>query len=468
MPRRYDAQREQDLTAQLADLDTRIDSERTRLGEEHQTRTENNTWDENSSTAYLTASANLRNDEQRRFQVKSELDDLLFTKPDDRGPKAGEPGTVERALRGGMSAVGEDVLEESKNMLTSRSLMATNPGDGPGLALQHFESPRQALFAQRRRDAFGAVQSDGSSGSNMIDTQTAPTIVDTLAEYGGALEACSRVSSALSTPLRIPQVSAESQMGVCLSSQNTTATELQTPDPTYAELTNYTFHSRWIEITNEMIEDTGFDLVHWVFTQLQRRLGRIMNQKFTVGTGSNEPLGFMHAPLEFTAAGQTAIVFPDEMTDLEYNMDHAFLDGEKGPGGLPAGSGVQTRDGMVGYTFHRKTEGYLRKAKTTEGIPLWQPNIQGGAHDMINGWPYVVNNDIANIAAGNKSVCFGNFGYHCIRMHDTIALWNFFDSGTASRNVRRLIGYTRADAANLVALNSNSKYPSLVALKQAA
>ena len=193
-----------------------------------------------------------------------------------------------------------------------------------------------------------------------------------------------------------------------------------------------------------------------------------MNEKFTVGSGTNEPNGFMTSPTELTAASATGITFPDEFFDLEYAIDEAYLIGEKGTGGLPSGSGWANRDGIIGFTFNRATEGILRKAKDTDGRPLWQPSITAGKPDMINGYPYVTNNDIATVATGAKTVAFGNFGNHKIRLQDSIALWNFWDSGTAMSNSRRLIGFSRADADNvMMPIGSPARWPSHAALKQA-
>ena len=397
---------------------------------------------------------------------------MRFHKPaETKAEEGSQHDVLDRTLRRGRNGLSDEEAKGIADSIEAYGMAALDPAPGQtaGIMVKQGVSHQQALHRRQvGLNRFGAVQSDGNSGQNFIDTETLPTVVDTLAQYGGALQVCGRLASSSTRPMRIPQENAATQMGVCLSAQNTAATESQTPNPTFVEFGMHTFHSGWVDITNEMIEDSGFDIVGWVLVQLQRRIGRIMNQKFTVGTGTNEPTGFMQAPTQMDVTGSTSLSFPDDLIDLEYTIDEAYLIGEKGPHGLPNGSGFANRDGMIGFTFNRATEGYFRKAKDSDGRPLWRPNIQEGVPDMINGWPYVTNNDIAKIASGAKTVVFGNLGNHKIRMQDSIALWNFWDSGTATHNVRRLIGYSRADSNNIQAkIGSPSRWPSHATIVQA-
>lgn len=471
----YDPKREAELVATVAETET-AENELREAMQAMQDGTPDDGWSESKAALYMVKNADLRNLTDKRGRAETALANLRMIKPVETKPYEGsETDMIERVLRKGRAGLSEDEIKSMEEKIEALDLADNDPkpGETGGIVFESGMSIEQA----RRQRAIGighnggprlaAVTSDTNSGSNFIDTDTLPQVVDTLAQFGGALRVCGRLSSSRSGPIRIPQEDASSQKGVMVATQGTAATESQTPNPGFVTFDNYTFNSGWVEITNEMISDSGFDIVGWVLLQLQRRIGRIMNEKFTKGTGTNEPAGFLSAAMEFGAAGASAIVFPDELLDLEYEVDEAFLDGfEKGPGGL-SGVGMGNRDGMIGFTFNRKTEGYLRKAKDSDGRPLWQPGITAGVPSMINGWPYETNNDIDTIATGKKTVVFGNLGNHKIRLTNSIALYNFWDSGTAMRNSRRVVGFARADADNIVAKNSASKWPGHVALVQA-
>ena len=50
----------------------------------------------------------------------------------------------------------------------------------------------------------------------------------------------------------------------------------------------------------------------------------------------------------------------------------------------------------------------LRKLKDGQNRPLWEPSLQAGVADQIAGYGYVINNDMPTLAAGSKSLLFGN------------------------------------------------------------
>ena len=469
MARLYDATREAELVATIAEKTEKELSIREQMNA-MQEATPDSGWDDATTNRYVALNTDLSRVETERERAQNSLDTMLFYKPKETAVAEGSDADIlERCIRKGRSGLTGEEIDSMEARMTALGFGDgdPNPGEtGPAIfttGISPEQARRRAMFADQRN---ALVTSDTASGQNFIDTETLPTVVDTLSQFGGALRVCGRLSSSKSSPIRIPQEDAASQKGVLVSTQGTPVTENQTPNPGFVTFENYTFNSGWVEVTNEMIADSGFDIVGWVLVQLQRRIGRIMNEKFTKGTGTNEPTGFMAAPLQFNAATATGISFPDELLDLEYEIDEAYLMGEKGPGGLPS-EGMANRDGMIGFTFNRKTEGYLRKAKDTDGRPLWQPGITMGVPSMINGWPYETNNDIDTIATGKKTVVFGNLGNHKIRLTNAIALYNFWDSGTATRNARRLLGFARADSNNIVAKNSDSRWPSHVTLVQA-
>jgi HK97 family phage major capsid protein len=50
----------------------------------------------------------------------------------------------------------------------------------------------------------------------------------------------------------------------------------------------------------------------------------------------------------------------------------------------------------------------IRMAVDTTGRPLWAPSVADGVGDTINGHPYTVDNNLATLATGSRSVVFGD------------------------------------------------------------
>jgi HK97 family phage major capsid protein len=51
----------------------------------------------------------------------------------------------------------------------------------------------------------------------------------------------------------------------------------------------------------------------------------------------------------------------------------------------------------------------------TAGVPLWQPGLVAGQPDTILGYPFVINQAMAAMAASAKSIIFGDLSKYLIR-----------------------------------------------------
>jgi HK97 family phage major capsid protein len=68
--------------------------------------------------------------------------------------------------------------------------------------------------------------------------------------------------------------------------------------------------------------------------------------------------------------------------------------------------------------MHDKSLAAVKKIKDTQGHPIWATGLSGFASpspDTLFGYPYVVNQDVAQMAANAKSVLFGDFSNYFIR-----------------------------------------------------
>lgn len=88
----------------------------------------------------------------------------------------------------------------------------------------------------------------------------------------------------------------------------------------------------------------------------------------------------------------------------------------------------ELKDGYNGiYTFNRKTNAILRTAKGTDGHYLWQ--IQSdGKFNTLNGFRYVIDNQLPNIANGTIPILFGDFnkGYKIVDRTDMMVIRDDF------------------------------------------
>jgi HK97 family phage major capsid protein len=148
-----------------------------------------------------------------------------------------------------------------------------------------------------------------------------------------------------------------------------------------------------IQLSTELVEDEGVDLLGWLAEQAGVGLGVKLNTDFTVGAGSTLPYGLtVDTTLGVTTAtGVVGVPSSNDLIDLEFSVNPAYR-------AMP-GCVFQARD---------TTLATLRKLKdVTSGQYLWQPGLNGPTQDQLLGFPIVSNPDVAATALNAKSVVFG-------------------------------------------------------------
>ncbi|MCL1964185.1 MAG: phage major capsid protein, partial [Firmicutes bacterium] len=153
-----------------------------------------------------------------------------------------------------------------------------------------------------------------------------------------------------------------------------------------------------IKVSNELINDSAFDIEQYIVNEFARRVGAKEEEAFFVGDGSNQPTGLLAATggaeLGVTTNSATALTF-DEIFDLFYSLKSSY------------------RDKAV-FIVHDSTAKALRKLKDSSGQYLWEKAVSEGAPDTLCGRPVVTSAYMPQIGAGNKTVLFGDLSYYWI------------------------------------------------------
>ncbi|HKY80265.1 MAG TPA: phage major capsid protein [Sphingobium sp.] len=155
----------------------------------------------------------------------------------------------------------------------------------------------------------------------------------------------------------------------------------------------------WVKISFELMQDSAFNLEEFLGDALGERLGRRANNKLTVGTGTSQANGVVTASsLGKTAASATAIA-ADELLDLQHSVRAPYR-----------------RSPKCRWMFADTTLLAIRKLKDGQGNYLWQMgDVRINAPAMLLDKPYSVNDDMAAIATGAKTVLFGDFSRYWVR-----------------------------------------------------
>lgn len=216
-----------------------------------------------------------------------------------------------------------------------------------------------------------------------------------------------------------------------IKAQNAAADNDGTDDVVFGQrvLDAYVYDTGIVLIPMELLEDSAFDMEADVLNPLfGERLGRLANQLLTTGTGSSQPSGIVTAStLGKTAASATAITC-DELIDLQHSVDPAYRQSPK-----------------CRWQFNDTTLAAIRKLKDGQGNYLWQMgDVRTGEPDKLLGHQYSVNQAMASMTTGLKTVIFGDHskyivrkvkGFQLITLRERYA--EFFQVGT--------VGYKRFD-----------------------
>jgi HK97 family phage major capsid protein len=153
-----------------------------------------------------------------------------------------------------------------------------------------------------------------------------------------------------------------------------------------------------IKVSEELLSDSVFDIEGYVSDQFGKRIGDKEEDAFLTGNGVSKPIGILHttggAEVGVTTAGASAIT-GDELIDLVYSLRAPY------------------RKSAV-FVLNDTTVKLLRKLKDGDGQYLWRPGITENAPDTILGHRIVTSEFMPSVAAGNKSIAFGDFSYYWI------------------------------------------------------
>lgn len=286
-------------------------------------------------------------------------------------------------------------------------------------------SPEQAIAI---RNAMSTTTT--TEGGYTVPAIVAAQVVDAMKAFGGVRSVAQIISTAGGNALSYPTSDGTAEVGEIVA-ENAAATGADITFGTVA-VNPYKYSSKKIALPWELIQDSAIDVVAFVVNRLATRLARITNQHYTTGDGSSKPYGVMAraASGKVGTTGQTTSVIYDDLIDLIHAVNSAY------------------RSNGAKFMLADSSLKVLRKLKDTTGRPIWTPgddeSISGGAPATICGYSYVVNDDVAAMAANAKSIAFGDFSQFVVRdVQGSTSIRRFDDSAFALNGQVGFCGWLR-------------------------
>lgn len=232
----------------------------------------------------------------------------------------------------------------------------------------------------------------GSAGGYAVPPLFRDQMVETMKWYGPMLQLAETITTDSGANLPWPTNDDTANVGAILA-ENTQVSEQDVTLGT-ASIDAFMYTSKLVRVSFQLLQDRK-DFDTWLARKLGERIGRILNQHFTTGTGTSQPDGIVtSATVGVTGTGSFATtggIAYTNLVDLVESLDPAY----------GAGDGLR-------WMMHQTVRKAIRKLLDSQNRPLWEPSVQAGQPDTLLGYPVSLNNDMATLAASSKSLLFGN------------------------------------------------------------
>jgi HK97 family phage major capsid protein len=271
-----------------------------------------------------------------------------------------------------------------------------------GFDVQEISPEARAVIKAGVSEFRAQTAGTNSAGGFTVPTDLAATIDKTLKMWGPMYDEaiCTVLNTASGNPIDFPKVD-DTAVAVAQHTEAVAMTDDGGVDATFAKMTlnAFAYDTEWVQISMELLQDSAVNVETFIGELLGERLARRVNTELTTGDGTGDPNGIVTASsLGKTAAGAAAIT-GDELIDLLHSVDPAYRMSPK-----------------ARFMFNDSTLAVIRKLKDGQNNYLWQMgDVRVGAPGTLLGQPYSINQAMANVATGNKSVLFGDFSKYYVR-----------------------------------------------------
>jgi HK97 family phage major capsid protein len=260
---------------------------------------------------------------------------------------------------------------------------------------------KQDVFERRASTDPQSVTRD--AGGYLVPTILQNELIKALKLFGGARDMARVIETDGGYPIDFPTIDDTSNKGRLLGIN----TQVTVNRLTFGKVTAYAFKfsSDEILIPTELLQDEKVDMNAYISDILGERIGRIENDYQTTGSGSSQPQGCVTGATSGAITLLTTAITKANLIDLQYTVDPLYR-----------------RSPKCAYMFNDATAKYLYKLSlgTYVDVPLFasqwtMTGNTGGLADKLLGFPYIINQSMDSLGAGNKPILFGDFSRFLVR-----------------------------------------------------
>lgn len=260
-------------------------------------------------------------------------------------------------------------------------------------------SEERALFKEMRAQATNV----DSKGGFTVPTEFRNRVVETMKAFGGVANIATVFETDGGAPITWVTTDGTADEGVMIGETE----EGGDKDMDFGQVAigAKKMTSKTIKISDELLTDSGVDVIGLISRRIGSRLGRGEAKQLLNGDGQGNNIKGLTMQLTggVTSAVAGSITHGD-LLKLKHSVDPAY------------------RAGNTRWVFNDNTLLGFKELKDGNGRPLWLPDVAGVAPATIDGDQYQIDQGMPDVAAGKKAVLYGDFSYFQIRRVKGMAL----------------------------------------------
>lgn len=244
------------------------------------------------------------------------------------------------------------------------------------------------------------------AGANTVPTSFYDRLVAHLIETSAVLQTGPTVLNTSSgETIQVPKTTSHSSAAIV-----TEGSAIAASDPAFGQVSLGAYkYGCLIQVSRELLDDTGVDLEGYLSMQAGRALGNAFGTHMVSGTGTAQPTGVVTAAtVGVTGPVGTSTGFGNQATvgqggDLLIQLFYSVI-------------APYRNSNSAAWLVKDSTMGTLRQIKSTAGDYLVQGGLAGPTGDTIMGKPVYTDPNVAAPGVSTKSVVFGDFSQYFVRM----------------------------------------------------
>lgn len=167
--------------------------------------------------------------------------------------------------------------------------------------------------------------------------------------------------------------------------------------------------------TMQFLEDANIDVESWLAMKQADKFARTENAAFVLGSGSNQPAGFLSYPLN---SAPSSSGYWSQLQYIPTGADGAFPDAPNSGDCLITliQSLIDFYRTNASFVMTRTSVGVVRQMKDSYGRYLWEPSLAAGTPSKLLGFGVTEFADMPEIGDNSASIAFGDFktGYQIV------------------------------------------------------